>query len=75
MELIKDIIKVDNRIDFGKFQTFIETEAVVPDKKSDVYEIIKTEGYISLKKVELTEGKVLCRGSFNYNVIKQQFQM
>ena len=69
MELIKDIIKVDNRIDFGKFQTFIETEAVVPDKKSDVYEIIKTEGYISLKKVELTEGKVLCRGSFNYNVI------
>ena len=30
MELIKDIIKVDNRIDFGKFQTFIETEAVVP---------------------------------------------
>ena len=43
MELIKDIIKVDNRIDFGKFQTFIETEAVVPDKKSDVYEIIKTE--------------------------------
>ena len=69
MELIKDIIKVDNRIDFGKFRTFIETEAVVPDKKSDVYEIIKTEGYISLKKVELTEGKVLCRGSFNYNVI------
>ena len=31
MELIKDIIKVDNRIDFGKFkETFIETEAVVP---------------------------------------------
>ena len=25
MELIKDIIKVDNRMDFGKFQTFIET--------------------------------------------------
>ena len=69
MELIKDIIKVDNRIDFGKFQTFIETEAVVPDKKSDVYEIIKTEGYISLKKVELTEGKVLCRGSFHSHVL------
>ena len=69
MELIKDIIKVDNRIDFGKFQTFIESEAVVPDKKSDVYDIIKTEGYISLKKVELSEGKVACRGSFNYNVI------
>jgi hypothetical protein len=69
MELIKDIIKVDNRIDFGKFQTFIETEAVVPDKKSDVYEIIKTEGYICLKKVELTDGKIVCRGSFNYNVI------
>ena len=69
MELIKDIIKVDNRIDFGKFQTFIESETVVPDKKSDVYEIIKTEGYISLKKVELAEGKVICRGSFNYNVI------
>ena len=33
MELIKDIIKVDNRIDFGKFQTFIETEAVVPDNQ------------------------------------------
>ena len=41
----------------------------MPDKKSDVYEIIKTEGYISLKKVELAEGKVICRGSFNYNVI------
>ena len=75
VELIKDIIKIDNRMEFGKFQTFIETEAVVPDKKSDVYEIIKTEGYISLKKVELTEGKVLCRGSFNYKMIKQQFQM
>ena len=25
MELIKDIIKVDNRIDFGKFQTFYFT--------------------------------------------------
>jgi len=69
MELIKDVIKVDNRVDFGKFQTFIESEVVVPDKKSDVYEVVKTEGYISLKKIEITEGKVLCRGSFNYNVI------
>ncbi|MEG1311364.1 MAG: DUF3794 domain-containing protein [Romboutsia sp.] len=69
MELIKDVIKVDNRIDFGKFQTFIESETVVPDKKSDVYEIVKTEGYISLKKIEVTDGKILCRGSFNYNVI------
>ena len=69
MELIKDVIKVDNRIDFGKFQTFIETEAVVPDKKSDVYDIVKTEGYIALKKVEVADGKLVCRGSFNYNVI------
>lgn len=69
MELIKDVIKIDNRIDFGKFQTFIESEAVVPDKKSDVYDIVKTEGYISLKKIEIADGKVVCRGSFNYNVI------
>ena len=69
MELIKDVIKVDNRIDFGKFQTFIEAEAVVPDKKPDVYDIVKTEGYIAIKKIEITDGKILCRGSFNYNVI------
>ncbi|MGL4914603.1 MAG: DUF3794 and LysM peptidoglycan-binding domain-containing protein [Romboutsia sp.] len=69
MELIKDVIKVDNRIDFGKFQTFIETEAVVPDKKSDVYDVVKTEGYISIKKIEVADGKLVCRGSFNYNVI------
>ena len=69
MELIKDVIKVDNRIDFGKFQTFIESEAVVPDKKPDVYDIVKTEGYIAIKKIEVTDGKILCRGSFNYNVI------
>lgn len=69
MELIKDVIKVDNRIDFGKYQTFIEAEAVVPDKKLDVYDIVKTEGYISLRKVEVADGKIICRGSFNYNVI------
>lgn len=69
MELIKDVIKVDNRIDFGKFQTFIESEAVVPDKKSDVYDIVKTEGYIAIKKIEVADGKILCRGTFNYNVI------
>ena len=69
MELIKDVIKIDNRIDFGKFQTFIESEAVVPDKKSDVYDIVKTEGYIALKKIEVADGKLVCRGSFNYNVI------
>lgn len=69
MELIKDIIKIDNRVEFGKFQTFIEAEAVVPDKKSDVYEIVKTEGYIAIKKIEVTDGKILCRGSFNYNVL------
>ena len=69
MELIKDVIKIDNRIDFGKFQTFIESEAVVPDKKSDVYDIVKTEGYIALKKIEIADGKIVCRGSFNYNVI------
>ncbi|MCR1955128.1 DUF3794 domain-containing protein, partial [Clostridioides mangenotii] len=69
MELIKDVIKLDNRIDFGKFQTFIEAETVVPDKKMDVYEIVKTEGYISFRKVEATDGKILLRGSFNYNVI------
>lgn len=69
MELIKDIIKVDNRIDFGKFQTFIESEVVVPDKKADVYDIIKTEGYIAIKKIEVADGKIHCRGSFNYNVI------
>ena len=50
MELIKDVIKVDNRMDFGKFQTFIESEAVVPDKKPDVYDVVKTEGYIAIKK-------------------------
>ncbi|MGL5315416.1 MAG: DUF3794 and LysM peptidoglycan-binding domain-containing protein [Peptostreptococcaceae bacterium] len=69
MELIKDVIKVDNRVDFGKFQTFIEAEAVVPDKKPDVYDVVKTEGYIAIKKIEVTDGKILCRGSFNYNVI------
>ena len=69
MELIKDVIKVDNRIDFGKFQTFIESEVVVPDKKADVYDIIKTEGYIAIKKIEVADGKIHCRGSFNYNVI------
>lgn len=69
MELIKDVIKVDNRMDFGKFQTFIESEAVVPDKKPDVYDVVKTEGYIAIKKIEVTDGKILFRGSFNYNVI------
>lgn len=69
MNLIKDILQVDNRIDFGRFQTFIETEAVVSDKKDDVYEIIKTEGYIALKKQEILDGKIIFRGNFNYNVI------
>ncbi|MDR0879573.1 MAG: DUF3794 domain-containing protein [Clostridioides sp.] len=69
MELIKDVIKLDNRIDFGKYQTFIEAETVVPDKKMDVYEIVKTEGYISFRKVEAADGKILLRGTFNYNVI------
>lgn len=69
MNLIKDILQVDNRIDFGRFQTFIETEAVVSDKKEDVYEIIKTEGYIALKKQEVLDGKIILRGNFNYNVI------
>ena len=26
-------------------------------------------GYIVLRKVEMLEGKITCRGSFNYNVI------
>ena len=69
MELIKDIIKIDNRMDFGKFQTFIESENVVPDKKLDVYDVVDTMGYIVLRKVEILEGKITCRGSFNYNVI------
>lgn len=69
MELIKDIIKIDNRMDFGKFQTFIEAENVVPDRKSDVYDIVDTMGYIVIRKVEMLEGKITCRGSFNYNVI------
>ena len=69
MELIKDIIKIDSRVDFGKYQTFIESEAVVPDVKSDVYEIVDTQGYIALSKVEVSDGKLICRGSFNYNVM------
>lgn len=69
MELIKDVIKVDNRLDFGKYQTFIETEVVVPDKKLDVYDIVKSEGYICLRKIEIADGKLVCRGSFNYNII------
>lgn len=69
MELIKDIIKIDSRVDFGKYQTFIESEAVVPDIKSDVYEIVDTQGYIVLSKIEVSDGKLICRGSFNYNVI------
>lgn len=69
MELIKDVIKIDNRLDFGKFQTFIESENVVPDKKLDVYDIVDTMGYIVLRKVEMLDGKITCRGSFNYNVI------
>lgn len=69
MNLIKDILQVDNRTDFGRFQTFIESEAVVPDKKDDVYEVIKTEGYIALRKQEVLDGKIILRGSFNYNVI------
>lgn len=69
MDLIKDILQIDNRIDFGRFQTYIETEVVVSDKKEDVYEIIKTEGYIALKKQEVLDGKIIFRGNFNYNVI------
>lgn len=69
MELIKDVIKLDNRIDFGKFQNYIEAETVVPDKKMDVYEIVKIEGYIAFRKIEASDGKVIFRGSFNYNVI------
>ena len=69
MELIKDIIKIDSRVDFGKYQTFIESEVVVPDIKSDVYEIIDTQGYIALSKIEVSDGKLVCRGSFNYNVM------
>ena len=69
MELIKDIIKIDSRVDFGKYQTFIESEAVVPDIKSDVYEIVDTQGYIVLSKTEVSDGKLVCRGSFNYNVV------
>lgn len=69
MELIKDIIKIDSRVDFGKYQTFIESEAVVPDVKSDVYEIVDTQGYIVLSKIEVSDGKLTCRGSFNYNVM------
>ncbi|MGL5750201.1 MAG: DUF3794 and LysM peptidoglycan-binding domain-containing protein [Paraclostridium sp.] len=69
MNIIKDILQIDNRTDFGRFQTFIESEAVVPDKKEDVYEIIKTEGYIALRKQEVLDGKIILRGNFNYNVI------
>lgn len=69
MDLIKDIIKVDNRIDFGRYQTFLESEIVVPDIKEDVFEIIKTEGYISLKKEDIMTGKIILRGDLNYNVI------
>lgn len=69
MEVIKDIIKVDSRVDFGKYQTFIESEAVVPDIKPDVYEIVDTQGYISLSNIEVSDGKLICRGSFNYNVM------
>ncbi len=69
MELIKDIIKIDSRVDFGKYQTFIESEAVVPDIKSDVYEIVDTQGYIALSKIEVSDGKLVCRGCLNYNVI------
>lgn len=69
MELIKDIIKIDSRVDFGKYQTFIESEAVVPDIKPDVYEIVDTQGYISLGKIEVSDGKLVCRGCFNYNVM------
>lgn len=69
MELIKDIIKIDSRMDFGKYQTFIESEVVVPDVKSDVYEIVDTQGYIALSKIDISDGKLVCRGSFNYNVM------
>ncbi|MEG0180254.1 MAG: DUF3794 domain-containing protein [Terrisporobacter sp.] len=69
MELIKDIIKIDSRVDFGKYQTFIESEVVVPDIKMDVHEIVDTQGYIALSKVDVSDGKLVCRGSFNYNVM------
>ncbi|SHH32635.1 DUF3794 and LysM peptidoglycan-binding domain-containing protein [Tepidibacter thalassicus] len=69
MDLIKDVIKLDSRNDFSKFQTFLESEILVPDIKEDVFEIIKTEGYISLKKEDVMEGKVILRGDLNYNVI------
>ncbi len=69
MDLIKDMIKVDSRVDFGRFQTFLESEVLVPDVKEDVFEIVKTEGYITLKKEEVLDGKVILRGDLNYNVI------
>ncbi|MFI3210827.1 MAG: DUF3794 domain-containing protein [Peptostreptococcaceae bacterium] len=69
MELIKDIIKIDNRIEFPKVQTLIESDIVVPDKKADVYKVIKSEGYIAIKNIEVTDEKLILRGSFNYNII------
>ncbi|WP_099191705.1 DUF3794 and LysM peptidoglycan-binding domain-containing protein [Tepidibacter mesophilus] len=69
MDLIKDIMKIDNRSDFGRFQTFLESEILVPDTKDDVFEIVKADAYISLKKEELMQGKIILRGDLNYNTI------
>ncbi|OPJ54801.1 DUF3794 and LysM peptidoglycan-binding domain-containing protein [Alkalithermobacter paradoxus] len=69
MELIKDTIKVDNRVDFGTHKTFLEWDVVVPDSKDDVFEIVKAEGYISLKKEDIMEGKIILRGDLNYNIV------
>ncbi|KXZ38886.1 LysM domain-containing protein [Alkalithermobacter thermoalcaliphilus JW-YL-7 = DSM 7308] len=69
MELIKDTIKVDSKVDLGRHKTFLEWDVLVPDIKEDVFEIVKAEGYISLKKEDVMDGKIVLRGDLNYNII------
>ncbi|WIF96001.1 DUF3794 and LysM peptidoglycan-binding domain-containing protein [Caminicella sporogenes] len=69
VNVVREIIKLDRMVGMENVQAMVEVDAVVPDSKPDISEVLSVEGKINILDKEIIQGKIVIDGVVNFNIL------
>lgn len=69
MEIVKDILKVEERIGYEEVEPLVETEIYVDQTKPDIENILWADGKVEILSTKVIQDKILVNGLVKFKVV------
>ncbi len=69
MEIVKDILKVEERIGYREVETLVETETYVDQTKPDIDQVLWADGKVEILSTKIIQDKILINGLVKFKVV------